>query len=257
MADIDGGQLHYEVAGAGRPVVFLHGGFLTHEMWDEQFALLAKTHRVVRYDARGHGQSSGATTDYRPYEDLRQLLDFLDIDSATLVGNSLGGRISVDFALTYPERTAALLTVAGGVSGMQIRDPVIIELTQQLGTVESIADGVEIFLRMWVDGPRRAPDQVDAKVRESCGRMATETATRHNVMATFQFMREVHAIDKLDQLTPPVLATIGDADSADVEDIAEQLGKRGRKKVIRGAGHMINLEQPEIFNRILLEFLNT
>ncbi|WP_163511659.1 alpha/beta fold hydrolase [Fodinicola acaciae] len=255
MAAVDGGELYYESAGEGRPVVLSHAGFLTHRMWDEQFALLARTHRVVRFDARGHGRSSVVTEEYRPYEDLRQLLDFLRIDRVTIVGNSLGGRTGVDFALTCPERTAALVTVAGGASGMDIHDPAIVALNQRLATVTTVEDGLEIFLRMWVDGPRRTPDQVDPAVRELCRRLAAETASRHNIMATFQSMREVRAIDRLEEVAVPVLAMVGDLDATDIEDIAERLGKRGRKVLIPGAGHMISLEQPEIFNRTLLDFL--
>src|SRR5262245_45001564 len=91
--------VYYEAAGHGGTVVFLHGGQMDRRMWDEQFELFAKTHRVVRYDLRGFGKSPAPLEPYSHVEDLRALLDHLKIRRATLVGLSLGAAIAVDFAL--------------------------------------------------------------------------------------------------------------------------------------------------------------
>jgi pimeloyl-ACP methyl ester carboxylesterase len=82
---VDGGELSYEVRGAGSPVVLLHGGLLDSRMRDAQFADLAQRHTVVRYDAVGHGSSSTPTARFHPHDDLDQLLTGLDIPRAALV----------------------------------------------------------------------------------------------------------------------------------------------------------------------------
>jgi len=72
---------------------------------------------VVRYDARRHGLTEGPQRPFRHYEDLKGLMDFLDITHATVIGLSMGGVIAIDFAIAYPERVEALLPIATGISG--------------------------------------------------------------------------------------------------------------------------------------------
>jgi len=95
----------------------MHGGLLDCHMWDEQFDLLAKTHRVLRYDASAHGQSTLPPDVYWDHADLRELMITLEIDRAILVGLSLGGRIAIDLALEEPDRVEAIVAVSSGLSG--------------------------------------------------------------------------------------------------------------------------------------------
>jgi pimeloyl-ACP methyl ester carboxylesterase len=258
-AKVDGGELHYEERGSGQAIVLLHGGVLSNRMWDEHFALLARTHRVVRYDARGHGQSSTPIGSFEHHEDLRVLLDTLGIERATLVGLSGGARISIDFMLTHPGMVNSLVLTAPGISGMQQRDPVILALLEEFAAAAQAGDlpgMVEAFLRQWVDGPLRKPEQVDPELRERCRVMAAETLGRHGGSA-FVNMREVGAVDRVADLHVPILTMVGDLDSTDIHAIADRLVAEAsaRKVLIPGAGHMINLEQPEIFAKTLLDFL--
>src|SRR5215217_1528961 len=90
--EVDGGTLPYDEAGDGPAVVLLHAGLLDRRMWDGQWAALAERHRVVRYDARGHGASSTPAGRQCHYDDLHRLIGTLGLDSPVLVGNSLGAR---------------------------------------------------------------------------------------------------------------------------------------------------------------------
>src|SRR5690242_20005538 len=92
LLDLGDGTLSYKEGGRGRPVVFLHPGGFGGAVWDEQVNRFAAHHRVVRYDARGHGDSSEPPAGFSHHEDLRRLLDALAIDRAVLVGCSLGSR---------------------------------------------------------------------------------------------------------------------------------------------------------------------
>src|ERR671936_3184279 len=108
-------QLHYEVAGAGPPVVFVHAGIADSRMWDAQFASFADDFRVVRYDIAGFGRSPLRGGPFCHWRDLVALLDELRIEQAALVGNSFGGRIALDVAIAAPERVSALVLVAPGL----------------------------------------------------------------------------------------------------------------------------------------------
>jgi pimeloyl-ACP methyl ester carboxylesterase len=251
---VDGGELHYETAGSGSPVVLLHGGGLDLAIWDNEFELLAAEHTVVRYDARNHGQSSTATGPWSNYEDLRLLLDGLGIDRATLVGHSLGARTSVDFALTWPDRVDRMLLVGPGVSGMTERDPFILDQLDRLRTVTSPADAVEGVLRMWVDGPRRPPEQVDPALRARCARIIAANLTRRDSGGPVSTI-EAGAIDRLAELAMPITVVLGELDSSDIVDVVGRITEQARDArlvTVPDAGHVVNLEQPARFAEILL-----
>jgi len=114
---VDGGKLYYELAGNGKNIVLLHDGMVNREIWDEQFPLLAKTYRVIRYDRRGYGKSSDPEVRYSHIDDLNQLFIKLKIDEAIIFGMSSGGRLAIDFTLTYPEKVNGLVLVGAVVSG--------------------------------------------------------------------------------------------------------------------------------------------
>lgn len=115
--NIGGASLYYEVTGAGGPVVLLHGLDLDLRMWDEQVAALAHAHTVVRYDLRGFGRSTtgdGVGYRIRPHhdaEDLKALLDHLELVRVSLLGLSFGGGAAINFAIAYPNAVRALILV--------------------------------------------------------------------------------------------------------------------------------------------------
>jgi pimeloyl-ACP methyl ester carboxylesterase len=97
VAEISGARLYYELAGSGDPVVLIHGGWGDIRYWDEQFTVLARKYRVLRYDVRGYGKSSPPVEGmaYSDQEDLANLLDHLRIRNEHVVGFSMGSRIAV------------------------------------------------------------------------------------------------------------------------------------------------------------------
>jgi 3-oxoadipate enol-lactonase len=250
-------DLSHEERGSGDPVVLLHGGMLTRHLWDAEFDLLAATHRVIRYDARAHGSSPTPTEPFSHADDLLGLLDVLGVARASLVGLSMGARTSIDFAIKNPHRVKTLLLVGPGISGMTHRDPFILEHMAKLGSVTSADEAAELVTRMWVDGPHRAPSDVDPAVRERCRAMKATNLARHGG-AWFVLQRELGAVDRVPELTARTLALVGDLDSSDIHDVADLVARsapRARKELVRGAGHVINLDQPAAFRRLMLDFL--
>ncbi|MEV4514773.1 alpha/beta fold hydrolase [Dactylosporangium sp. NPDC049525] len=257
--EVPDGQLYYEAAGDGPAVVLLHGGLLDCRMWDDQFELLAARHRVIRVDVRSHGRSSSATGDFRHDDDLAVVLDTLGVERAAIVGLSLGGRIGFDFAVSRPERVWALCAAATGISGMTFTDPYITGRNRELAAAAQAQDTagvVEAFLRAWVDGPHRRPEDVAAAVRVRCADMAAHNVTEH--AGARGRMLERDALHRLGEVRAPVLLLVGDADSADIEQVTLRALAEvpdARRIEIPGAGHMLNLEQPDAVNAALVPFL--
>jgi 3-oxoadipate enol-lactonase len=257
--DLGDGTLSYEDRGHGRPVVFLHPGGFSGAVWDEQLTRFAGHHRCVRYDARGHGDSSEPPSGFSHHEDLRRLLDALEVDRAVLVGSSLGSRTAVDFALLHPHRVDGLLLASPGLSGMVERDPFTLE--QRRLAAEAIAgqDFPRAFacvIRMLVDGPHRTPEQVDPGVRARCLALLTDNV--RNGHGSFPLGAELHAITRAAELRARTLVVTGDLDTTDIHAIAgllEREAPHARRVSIDGAGHQVSAEQPARFGELLDEFL--
>ena len=105
FAEVNGTRLYYEIAGTGDPIVLIHGNFGDRRYFDGQFDVLARDHRVLRYDIRGYGKSMlpDEGVPYSDFEDLEALMAHLDIDRAHIAGFSLGSGTAVDFCLAYPD----------------------------------------------------------------------------------------------------------------------------------------------------------
>ncbi len=118
-ANINGAQLYYEMKGSGHPLLLIHAGVADSRMFDEQFAAFAEHYKVIRFDLRGFGRSDMPSGTFANHEDVRTLLDHLEITSAYILGISFGGLIALDFTLAYPGYVKALVLGAPSVSGTQ------------------------------------------------------------------------------------------------------------------------------------------
>jgi pimeloyl-ACP methyl ester carboxylesterase len=258
VAEVNGARLAYDERGAGHPLILLHGHLLDRRQWDEQVEPFAQHYRVIRYDARGFGQSPDPGGSFAHFEDLRGLMAALGIDHAILVGCSGGGAACIDFALTYPAMTDALILVGSGLSGFAFPNeppPVVVQLQAALerGDIDA---AVEYGLQLWVDGPRR-PEQVDQQVRERTRTMIKELWGRGQPPAESR-SAEPPAAERLADLHVPTLAIVGAADNDVIHQIADLVvtqAPHARKLVIDDAGHHPNMEHPQQFNTLVLEFL--
>lgn len=259
VVDVNGTRLYYEEAGAGRVVVLIHGFTLDTRMWDDQFQSLAQNFRVIRYDLRGFGQSAVPTDEpYSHVDDLRALLDYLDIQQASLVGLSKGGGVALDFALTYPHRTQSLAlidTILGGFAWSaagSARDGLVWE--------EARSGGIPAARKSWFTHPLFAPAQRQPAVAAALMRIIDEYSGWHFVNANPERGIEPPAAQRLSELKIPVLALVGEYDLPDFLQITELICQeipQAQKVVIPGAGHMANMEAPEKVTQELLIFLKT
>ncbi len=259
FAEVDGGRLYYEVAGEGHPVILVHGGLVHSALWDEQFESFARRFEVVRYDAREHGRSVPAPGPFSHRRDLRGLMRALGVERAHLVGLSMGGGISLEFALEYPEMASSLTLVGAGTDDYEWSEEIIASW-REVGAAFEKGDknlAVEVTLRTWTDGPRRNQDEVDASARE---RVRAMTACNFGLPDADSEEVELDPppLSRLSEIKVPTLVVLGKEDIPDILEIGEMLrsGIEGAKKVeIEDAAHHLNLEKPAEFARIVLEFL--
>lgn len=260
FAPADGTALYYEVMGVGEPVILIHGGALDHRMWDDQFADLAARHRVIRYDVRGHGLSRSPYGGYKNHEDLAALLKHLEIERAHLVGLSLGCRIAVDLAISDPQAVRSLVLCSPGVSGYEFDAPEEKDCTERIHAAWNSGDfalAAEEFVRGWTDSPRRSPDEVPTAVRETVKRIAVETM-RPDRDSGRAFELDPPAWGRLGEVRAPTLAVLGDLDMPGIHEIVASIGDEvegSRVEVVTGVAHMVNMERPDEFSKLVSEFL--
>lgn len=258
--NIQGAPLYYEVTAQGEPLLFIHAGVADSRMWDEQLPAFTRLYRIIRFDQRGFGRSSFPAGPFASYKDPALLLDALGIEKVHVIGSSFGGKVALDFALAYPAKVTSLTLVAPSVDGHKASPEV-----QQFGEEEEalleqgdLAGATELNLRMWVDGPRRSPQQVDPVVRQRVREMQYHAFTVPIPETTEDIPLVPPAITRLAELHMPTLLIVGDHDLPDKIDLTRQLAAeipQSRLAIIPGVAHMVNMEKPEEFNSLVLDFL--
>lgn len=257
FAEIDGGRLYYEVAGDGPALVLAHAGIADRRMWDDQFLAFARQYRVIRFDFWGFGRSTTAGQPFFLHQDLYRLLTFLEVEQAHMLGCSLGGRVSIDLALTYPGTVKSLVLAGSGLSGYQFTGEDLMRFAEQVIAARQGGDPdreFELILRFWVDGRSRTPAQVDPRVRERARQMLLDRARGHGEGQQL----EPPAIGRLSELDVPTLILVGDRDDANIAAIADLLAANiggAQKIILPDTAHLPNMEKPDHFNRVVLEFL--
>jgi len=259
-ADVNGALIYYEVTGEGEPLVLVHAGIADGRMWDGQVEALARRYRVIRYDMRGFGKTAMVEGPYSHHEDLRGLLDSLEVGRAHFVGCSMGGGAVLDFALRYPERVGALVLVGAAVGGFEgdFKPP---EQWEELVAADEAGDlgrVSELEVRIWVDGPRRRPEDVDAAIRDLVREMNLIALQNEASGLGEELSTEPPAVDRLSEIVAPVLILVGDSDQPRTLAAADLLAKElpnARKAVVPGTAHLPNMERPQEFNGLVLDYL--
>ena len=242
----------YDVQGAGPVVILISGSNLDRRMWDREAQWLARTHTVVRYDLRAHGESDTATEPFSHLGDLVGVRDALQIDKATLIGLSAGSTIALDAALAFPNRVERLVLIGPAISGFapKQRPPFVDDMMAALqardyNKVSEVLLATPVFA---------APPESQALVR----RMVTENERLWTVDPALIKGSLVPAVNRLEQVRVPTLILIGERDDLQREQ-AELLAKRvPRAKLVRvrGGGHLLNLTSPAEFENAVTAFLS-
>jgi 3-oxoadipate enol-lactonase len=260
FVDVNGGQLYYEADGDGPPLTLIHAGVAHLRMWDAQVAAWRDRFRVIRYDTRGFGRTRTDDVPYSNRDDLGRLLDALGVDSTHLLGASRGSIIATDFTLERPDRVRSLVWVAGGLRGHAVDDQRLADIWPELERLEEARDWpalVELDTMLWTDGPGQGPDRVDPAIRRQMveWNMENYLADQH---AAQVIPTDWRTADRIGEIKVPTLLIWGRLDELGVTTAGERLAReiRGaRVHVFDDVAHMVNLERPHEFNRVVAAFL--
>jgi 3-oxoadipate enol-lactonase len=253
---LPGTELYYEVEGDGIPVVLVHGHALDTRMWDDQVPALTEVATAVRYDARGFGRSTRyPETPYSHADDLWRLVDHLGIESAVLVGLSMGGRTVVEATLAVPERVRALVLLDALLEGVRW-DPESKRGMDAIGE-ELRAGGLDaaraaLLRHGFFTAARRDPDvarRLTAMIGDFSGAVWTEPDPH---------LPHPPSIELLGTITVATTVVVGELDVPCFHEMSEVLADRipgARLVTVPDAGHMINMEAPETVNTLLREIV--
>jgi pimeloyl-ACP methyl ester carboxylesterase len=245
-------SLFYEVMGQGPILVMVHDGLIHREVWENQFPVFAQEYRVVRYDRRGYGASPVASAPFSDVEDLAALFQHLEIETATLMGMSSGGQLTIDFTLAQPDRVEAMVLVGAVVRGLSYTQ----HMLTRGGRMSSDFSDEEILAYIFSEDPY----EIYRENRNASQRLV-ELGARGYRPGEREFtsgFTGTPSVERLGELQVPTLILAGEFDIPDVHAHAGAIhaGIRGsRREIISDSGHLIPLEQPEAFNRVVLEFL--
>ncbi|HET7340923.1 MAG TPA: alpha/beta hydrolase [Methylomirabilota bacterium] len=245
-ARLNGIEIDYEVTGSGPTLLLSHGYGATRHMWDAQHRALPGW-RVISWDMRGHGETE-SPADPRQYSaaltvaDMRALLQHVGAERAVIGGLSLGGYVSLAFAIAHPEMTSALVICDSGPGYRNAEARAAWNARAQERAAALEAKGLDALGRRSAETQQAVHRSAQGLAHAARGMLAQEGS---------------QVIDALGGIRVPTLIIVGDQDQPFVAP-SEYMAKKiagSRLAVIPGAGHSSNLDQPEAFNRALREFL--
>ncbi|MFF5761569.1 alpha/beta fold hydrolase [Streptomyces tanashiensis] len=237
--------------GEGLPLVLLHPGVGDSRVWDPVLSAFRARRRVIRYDVRGYGRSPAPTAPYSPVHDLAEVLDRFGIERAVLVGSSMGGATSVDYALEAPERVAGLALFVPGVSGYEGLDAgEFFERLEPLAKAGDTDGIVRLGLAAWgqAGGGTAESDPVAAEFLR-----AVLPAWFGNIGHQ---LTGPPAFDRLGEVSAPTLLALGEQDRPEVVRCNEEMAERipGCRLVrLAASDHYPTLREPERVARLIEE----
>lgn len=251
FANVEGGKVWYQTCGASsRNMVLIHDGSLHSATWDDVWPIFCKDFHVVRYDRRGFGRSPAATQPYARTDDVLAVMRAAGMTHAVMVGASAGGGIAVDFTLAHPKTVDRLVLVGPSISGLRYSQYFISRVTENFGRL--LKGDIEGGLR---DGWVFAPGHEAAIAKAAALLKANPQNLTHGDMARLA----PTAKPLLSSITVPTLVLIGDHDVADNEgeaSAAEAMIPHAYRIVVPDTGHLMYLEHPDVFARLIVQFID-
>jgi pimeloyl-ACP methyl ester carboxylesterase len=262
----DGVKLYYEEVGRGAPIVFVHEFADDVRGWSAQVKFFARRYRTIAFNARGYPPSdvpedAEQYSQVRAADDIKAVLDHLGLAKGHVIGLSMGGYAALHFGLLYPER-ALSLTVGGAGYGSGSADRAGFHRDTDHVIAQFEESGMALVAEFYTRGPTRVQFLAKDPVgwQEFHDRFAGGSARGHaNTMRGVQRRRpSIFELEsRLERLTVPTLIMTGDEDEPCLEPALFMKRKipTAGLVVIPNSGHAINLEEPDLFNRAVLDFL--
>ncbi len=254
----DQGNVHYEVFGRGRPVILLHGWLGSWGLWQQTMADLSTSYRTYALDFWGFGESGKKRTSYDVQDFVSlvdQFMEQLGIESAPLVGHSMGGTVSLSVAMRYPSRVTKVAVAGSPIAGSSLAPllklagyrAVAFFLFNLMGPFRA---WMKYFYSRRICSDPRFPEMMDHDLSRT---------TLESFLMSIASLRRTDLTRCLDEVRVPVLGMYGDKDRV-VDPLQWQPLEQGaaQAEIARfpTAGHFMMLENPAEFSQILKKFLD-
>lgn len=267
LMQINGVKLYVEDAGAGDPIIFAHEFGGDYRSWAPQVEHFAARYRCLTYNARGYPPSEvpedeGLYGQQLSTDDLKGILDALDIEHAFVVGLSMGAYTGLMFAMQHPERVHGLVFASGGSGAYPETRAQFLSDTQKVA--DKMLETHSVDSAGISTGPSRV--QLQNKNLQVWEQFASHLS-QHSAIGSAYTLRHVQAerpslydfADELRAMTTPTLLLVGDEDESclDVNLYLKRTMPYAGLGVLPKSGHLLNLEEPERFNTLLDDFFET
>jgi pimeloyl-ACP methyl ester carboxylesterase len=262
----DGVRLYYEETGAGTPVIFVHEFAGDYRSWEPQMRHFGQRYRCITYNARGYPPSDvpetpAAYSQARAADDIKAILDHLNVETAHIVGLSMGGFATLHFGFRHPRRARSLCVGGCGYGA----EPAQRETFRNEAGV--IADflktkGMKAFAEKYAYGPTRVQlENKDPRGFAEFQRMLAEHSALGSANTQLGVQRErpslYDLVDEMKRLNVPTLVIHGDEDWPCLVPgiLMKQSIKSAALCVMPNCGHAINIEDPTLYNQLVGDFL--
>ena len=265
-ATSSGVKLYYEEAGKGTPIVFVHEFSGDHRSWEGQMRHFSRRYRCIAYNARGYPPSEvpASVSSYSwlaAVDDIAGVMRHLGIGRAHIVGCSMGAYATLQFGLHYPRRALSLTSVSAGAGSDPGRQAEFVRASE--ATARSlIADGLGPAMRKYRTAPNRIQlERKDPRAfAEFFERFAEHSPLGHaNTLRGVQMRRPtLYSLRaRLARLKVPLHVVVGDEDDGSLGPglFIKRACPAARLTIVPGTGHVVNVEEPALFNRLTEDFL--
>ncbi len=252
-----------ETGGSGVDVLLIHAGVTDRRSWRPLIDVLGDSGQIVSYDARAYGETTYELEPFSNPADALAVMDAAGLDTAAVVGCSVGGGTALDLALAHPERVAALVLIAPAVSGApkpDISEEPTASLVAATGRAEEAEDWEEVNrleAHLWLDGPTAPEGRVGGEVRElflDMNGLALRASDPGDDDET------PDAWPRVAEIAVPVLVLVGDLDLPDFRQVTYELADRipgARLVKLPGVAHLPHLESDAACLSEIQGFLTT
>lgn len=259
-------KTHYEIKGEGKPIIFIHGAFISSKMWEPQVLLFSKDYRVITYDLRGHGLTGASSPDNYSIDlfvtDLKNLIDeVIPGQKPVICGLSLGGMIAQSFAVKHKNDLSCLIlcdTLA--TITLSTANKIMYRLfPKSLVVVFLKLLGVKTFIKFayWMAGNLKGKKWLKNK---EIIKYTKQEMLNQKAVEWLKTLKSIYDLKKpeLSEIKVPTLILLGEYEGKPFYNNAAFLLneiKGSKIKIISDSGHLPNLENPGEFNNTILPFI--
>jgi pimeloyl-ACP methyl ester carboxylesterase len=255
---LDNQVIKYIETGIGEPIIFIHGVGMDHTMWNDQMNFLASQYRIIAYDMIGHGESAKPKGDYKLInfvEQLRVLMDGLEIEKAHVIGFSMGGMVAQLFGVVYPKRVRSLCIMSAVANRTTEQQKAVLDRVKQVESYGHVTTIDAALARWFNESYYNEHSEIITTIRD---RLATNDPTSYLKAYKVFATADQEIWEKLEQIDSPTLIITGEEDIGSSPEMSRQMHKKIKGSeliIVPSIRHMLPIEGKDIVNQILHTFV--